>query len=337
MLDNFKTLLLRKSVDNKDLEVLIKFMKEEVLADIVYESLEKMARIKSKGDAANFPLRDFATEMDPEHEPNMLHDALSHHASQYKAALKAGEQGVANHHADKIYKLMDMADKAQKHTNGKLSVEAVSPHAWERNSKPDQYNEKHQAAYKAAKDSGKVESGAKLSTDEKKGMLLDAGKRKLGQFVTDTKGWSHRPSDFSFLQQAPHEAYAKEINKHGNNQAYPIEKIKVNGKHLDIQDIPEQALSTEDHPFDKHPIMEHFDEPAKNRTEAKDLQYVKDRDAFHTSPHMDKYFSSQESKEAADPEAFKNMGQKPSAPVHAPVEPLNAKAVLDRKKEKLGG
>ena len=124
-LSSFRELLLRKST-SEDLGTLVKFMKDEVLADMVIESLEKMARIASKGSTANFPMRDFATEMDPELEPAMIHDALSHHASRYKQALKEGRNDLANQHAGQLLKIMNLADKVQKHTDGKLHVEAPS-------------------------------------------------------------------------------------------------------------------------------------------------------------------------------------------------------------------
>lgn len=327
-LSGFREILLKKSTSD-DLGTLIKFMKDDVLADMVLESLEKMARAASKGSTANFALRDFATEMDPELEPAMIHDNLSHHASRYKQALKEGRKDLANQHAAAIYKTMNMADKVQKHTDGKLHVEAPSPHAWERHSKSNQYTTEHLDAYKAAKEAGKQE----LNSDEKKGEMIASRKRDPGDFVTDTKGWNARPSDYSFLQQAPHPSYAREIKATGHDMAYPLEKIRVNGKHLDIdENLPESSTHGESHPFDKHPIMDHFDTPASKRSQEDDASYLKQKEDFYSSANspIHAYFDKHEKMEAADPEKYKNRGTSPSAPVHDAVQPLDVADALKK-------
>jgi hypothetical protein len=227
----------------------------------------------------------------------MIHDALSHHASQYKAALKAGRKDLANSHAKQIFRTVDLADQAQGSSDGKLHIEAVSPHPWERNAKAKTF----------------VESDGPVQR----------GNKKVGQFVNDTKGWRYRGSDYSFLQQAPHEAYSNEVRKHGNLGAYPMEQIRVNGKHLDIKDVdPADLKGHESHPFDHHPIMEHFETPAGSRTPEMDKQYTSDHDSYQGSPHMDKYFDKHDAMKEADPEGYASRGSKPSAPVHGEVSPL---------------
>lgn len=299
-LDGFRELLAKRAQD-VSLQNLVKFMKDEILADLVVESLEKMARSSHKGDSANFAIRDFGTEMDPAKEPNMIHDALSHHVSHYKSALDSGNKTVANQHAKQVFRLVDMADQAQKHSHGKLQVEAVSPHAWERNGKTNKYTA----------DDDKVKEGA----------------YKPGEFKTKTKGWRHRGSDYSFLQQAPHESYSQEIRRHGHDNAYPMEQIKVNGKHVDVEKVDPKD-KYESHPFDSHPVMKHFEEPAGGRTPERDKQYTDERDKYESSPELDKYFESQESREKTNPEAYQKRGSEPSEPVHKQVTPLN----LDREK-----
>ena len=289
-LDSFRELLIKKSSDSS-LENLITFVREDVLADLVIESLEKMARAKHKGDSAGLPVKDFGVEMDPETEPNMIHDALSHHASHYKTALKAGNQDLANQHAKQIFRTMDMADQAQKHSDGKLQVEAVSPHPWERQGKLN------------------------LTTPDHKS--VQSGNRKAGEFASNTKGWNYGKTgnDFSFLQQAPHESYSNEVRKHGHNKAYPLEQIKVNGKYLDVKDIPqEDAKGYKEHPFDKHPIMSHYDKPAGSRTPEEDQKWRDEHEAYGSSPHMDKYFENLDTKEG--------RGSSPSAPVHDDIPGL---------------
>ena len=294
-LDSFREFLVKKSQD-VSLQNLVKFMKDDLLAELVVESLEKMARASHKGDSANFAIRDFSTDMDPSHEPNMIHDALSHHVSNYKAALDSGNKGVANQHAKQVFRIMDMADQAQKHSHGKLQVEAVSPHAWERNGKTNQYGPE----------------------DDK----VKDGSYKPGEFKTKTKGWRYRGNDYGFLQQAPHESYSPEIRRHGHNNAYPMEHMKVNGKYVDVEKV-DAPTSYQPHPFDSHPVMQHFEEPAGSRTPERDKEYVAQRRNFAESPALDKYFSSQEARERANPDAAKNRGNTRAMPVHKQVDSLD--------------
>lgn len=323
-LDNFRELLIKKSQDTS-LQNLVRFMKEDFLADLVIESLEKMARSNHKGDAANFSVRDFGTEADPSHEPNMIHDALSHHASNYKAALNTGNQQLANQHAKQFFRIMDMADQAQKHSHGKLSVEAVSPHAWERNAKNETFGDKIDRL-NATKQNG----GALSEKDEEwlKDNPVTRGAKKTSQYINDTKAWRYRGNDFSFLQQAPHESYAQEIRRHGHNNAYPMEEVKVNGKYLDIEDVPSKG-SYEAHPFDSHPVMSHFEEAAGKRTPQRDNEYIQARDKFQSSPELDQYFASQEARQNANPDAYSRRGLTKSPPVHKQVDPLDAQAQND--------
>ena len=299
--DSFRELLVKKS-GNSDLEQLVKFVKDDLLANMVVESLEKMARSKHKGDSANNAMRHFGLEMDSETEPHMIHDALSHHASRYKAAVKAGRSDLANQHAGQIFRMVDMSDQLQKHSQGKLHVEAVSPHAWERHGKTNQY-----------------------STDDAK---VQEGKYKAGEFKTKTKGWRYRGKNFDFLQSAPHDSYSNEVRRHGHNKAYPMEEIKVNGKHLHIEDVdPEELKGAKGHMFDNHPIMSHFEESPKHRTPERDEQYRKSHDEFHDSDHVNSFWDKHEKMESENPEAYASRGSKASDPVHADVPGLDYEAV----------
>jgi hypothetical protein len=297
MLDSFRELLVKKSDRDPNLQTLVKLVKEDALLDIVMESLEKMARAGHKGDSANLAIRDFGLEMDPELEPTMIHDAVSHHASRYKAALKhlkdnPDDQKVKdafNHHAGEIFKLVNMAEKTQKHTHGKLDISAPSPHAWERNIKPDQFNENSKPVL--------------------------AGKKKVGQFVTDTKGWNYKggykDNGFEFLTQPPHPAYTAEAQKQGWGEgAYPMEKIKVNDKHLNINDniSRDDLISHQPHEFDAHPIMDHYHISPSKRTPEQDSAYMEKHDEFHQNI-PDSWWDKHES-------MSEDHGKNMSAPVH---------------------
>lgn len=309
-LDNFKELLIKRTQEDSSLQLLIKYMRDDYLLEHVMESLEKMATSYSKKNP-NHAVMHFGTHMDKETEPNMIHDALSHHASQYKAALKEGKKDLANKHMGQIFKMMQMSNKLTRnglndHSGGKLNIEAVDPKPWERSG----YDKKNEQ----------------------------------GKFTTDTKGWSRSGSDYSkWLNSEPHEAYNKETDVHGHKGAYPLEEMKVNGKYIDI-DSNAKAEKYTPHEFDSHPIMSHFDTPPAEHSSDKHEQYLKAHEDFQDSPHINSYFDRQE---AMDPQAAAARGSVKASPVHefaalsAPVEPVvgkqDAAAKLQAIKDKFGG
>ena len=293
-IDSFRELLIKKAHD-KNLQTLIKHAKDDFLVMSLLESLEKMARWSTHRNA-NSAVQHFGAEVDPELHPKMIHDAVSHHASQYKAALNAKNDAVANKHARQLFKYMHFLHKLTddggvNHTDGALKVEAVDPKPWER------------SKYSTVND-------------------------KTGKFKTDTKGWSRDSTDYSFLKGAPHEAYKTEVSRHGHNEAYPLEQIKVNGKHLHIEDPQEFSGQYESHPFDNHPILQkpagsrtsHYAMPSRAHTEDHHHAYLEGVDEFHNSPHMDTFFDKHEKLESENPEAYAARGSKPSDKVHAPID-----------------
>lgn len=282
-LDNFKELLIKKADGNPNLQLLIKYMRDDYLVDHAVESLEKMAAIYSKKNP-NHAVMHFGTHMDPETEGDMFHDALSHHASHYKSALNEGNDKVADSHMKKIFQMMHMSDKLTRdglndHSNGKLKVEAVDPKPWERSGYSNQ--------------------------------------NEQGKFSTDTKGWARHGSDYSWLRGAPHGSYDKETDVHGHKEAYPLEQIKVNGKHIHVEDI-DNTGSHVDHPFDSHPIMSHYKASPKAHTSENHSNYLKQHDEFHDTPSkgVDAYFDHVESRDPAEHTA---RGTKMADPVHKPL------------------
>jgi hypothetical protein len=101
-----------------------------------------------------------------------------------------------------------------------------------------------------------------------------------------------------------------------------MEHIKINGKHVDVEDVP-APTTYQPHPFDNHPVMSHFEESAGKRTPERDKEYLTARDALASSPHLDKYFASQEAREKANPDAYKARGTNRAQPVHKQVDPLD--------------
>ena len=293
-IESFRELLLRKCADNPNLQILVKYARDEILAEKVLESLEKMARAGHKGDAANFAVRDFGVDMDPEMHPHMIRDALGHHVSRYKGALKSNNSSLANQHAKQAFRLMNLADTAQKHSHGKLNIDFVSTQPWERSKLTNTYDKSHPK--------------------------VQEGKYKEGDFTTKTKGLNYKGSDYSWLQQAPHESYKKEVKRHGHNGAYPFEQIKVNGKHIHVDDDVSSS-GYEPHEFDHHPIMNHFEDSVKHRTPERDQAYVEAKSKYYDEdPHVNNFFDRHEKMSAADPEGYKARGSKASNPVHNPVD-----------------
>lgn len=283
-LDSFKELLIKKADDNDSLKLLIKYMKDDFLVDHVIESLEKMAAIYSKKNP-NHALLHFGEHMDPGTEPEMIHDALSHHASHYKSALDSNNKVLADQHMRKIFEIQHMVDKLTRdglndHSKGKLKVEAVDPKPWERS----KYSE-----------------------------MNDAGK-----FKTDTKGWARHGSDYSFLREAPHESYKKEIKTHGHNKAYPLEEMSVNGKPIHIEDVDAGGKFVP-HPFDEHPIMSHYHRSPKDHTEEHQSKYIGQHEQYGNEG-INKYFDLADSR---DPKDHAARGSVKSKPIHADIAGLN--------------
>jgi hypothetical protein len=283
-LDGFKELLTKKAEDNENLKLLIKYMREDFLVDHIVESLEKMAAIYSKKNP-NHAVLHFGTHMDPGTEPEMVHDALSHHASHYKSALDSGNKSLADQHMRKIFEINHMADKLTRdglndHSGGKLKVESVDPKPWER------------AKYSVQKDNG--------------------------AFTTDTKGWGRHGSDYSFLRDAPHDSYKKEIKSHGHNKAYPLEEMSVNGKPIHIEDVDGKG-KYQPHPFDEHPIMQHYSRSPKEHTPELHEKYMNEHEGFNNDG-INKYFDMIE---ARDPKAQAARGSVKSKPVHAEIPGLD--------------
>lgn len=299
-LASLKELMLRKT-ENDALQTLIKMVSEEVLADHVIESLKKMAIRRGVGSHANIAIRDFGVEMDPELEPAMMREALGHHASRYKASLAAGDQNMANKHASKFFKMLDLIHHAQPHSHGKLQAEVVDIKPWERthSSRSDTFADRIARDPEYAKDNP-----------------VSRGKKKPHQFVNDTVGFSFQPkgNDWSFLQNDPHEAYQDETSKHGHVGSYPMEHTKINGKYIPIEDVKDIYDGRSSHPFDNHPILSHYGESVKTRNPERDAQYKNEHEAYMSSPHIEGHLNHQQA--LIDSGKHSSRGLEPGEQVH---------------------
>ena len=299
---SFKELLLRKTED-ESLKTLIKVVDTNFLADQIIESLQKMANNRNAGVHANLAIRHFGTEMDPERESAMIREALGHHASRYKAALDAGDKTMANDHAAQFFKILNLVHKAEPHSHGKLQSETVALQPWVRTH--PSYSETF---------------AAKMARDPEyaKDNPVTRGKKSPHQYVNDPKaGYGFKPArkDWSFLQNEPHFSYADEIAKHGHVGAYPMEHTKINGKYIPIEDVENLHDGKKNHPFDYHPILEHYSESINDRAPERDAQYVKEYEQYMSSPHLETHLAHQENLMSSG--AHESRGLKVGQPVHA--------------------
>src|ERR1035438_414100 len=143
-LKSFREILLKKAEGNPYLETLIEYAKDEIIAEEVLDALQKMAEPKAgMGSRANQPFTSYAAGMKPVHV-EQLRDALGHHISHYKSALKAHHEasdpkektrlrGVADQHLNKIIPMMHLAGKASKHSGGNIVLDYPSTIPWETN------------------------------------------------------------------------------------------------------------------------------------------------------------------------------------------------------------
>jgi hypothetical protein len=300
--NSFKEILLKKSSDNTNLKSFIFHMKDEYLVDYVYESLQKMAANTGGHKKPNTALQSFAKTIKPGHI-DMIHDALSHHATKYTSALKAqkdlsasGKQkeakqagDVANDHMSRFYKTVHMLDKVlhdgnKNHTpDSSLKMKVVDPKPWERNRFTNKGNKGEPNPY------------------------------KQDHYGTDTKGWA-REGDYSFLQNAPHHSYVDEVHGHGHTKAYPLEETKINDKHVHIDHDDQYSGAYTPHAFDSHPVFDIYKKPNEQTTGPAAVKFMMDSMNFDKSNLRD--FMDNHNPEAT-------RGASKSAPAHAEVAPLD--------------
>ena len=297
-LKSFRELLLKKAADNPTLQTIIDVMKDELIAEKVIESLEKMARPQaSMGRAANAAVTAFGNQMKNK-DVEMMRDALSHHVSHYQAALKNGQRDIADKHLNKIVPLMHLAGKAAAHSNGQLGLDYVPLEPWETN-----YTTPERIAQGAERGvAGKLKEGTK-------------GLRRRLNSTPREKNPRSVP-DYRYLEMKPHEEHS-DTGRSPHKGGYPFEEIqlgnpaKIDAKeaHLHIQDVGKQDAYVP-HPFDEHPIHEIADEPQGSLGQ-KDLeQFANKMNDWHSSEHNAKWMQGVKQLHANDPEGFKARGKK---------------------------
>lgn len=322
-LKSFRELLLKKAADNPTLQTIIDVMKDELIADKVIESLEKMARPQaSMGRSANAAVTAFGNQMKNK-DVEMMRDALSHHVSHYKSALKHGQREIADKHLEKIIPLMHLAAKAGAHSNGQLGFDYVPLEPWETNYTTPE----------------RIKEGAERGVP---------GKLKEG-----TKGLRRRPNpgarednpravrDYRYLEMKPHEEHA-DVKRSPHKGGYPFEEIqignpaKIDAKeaYLHIND-PGKQDEYVGHPFDEHPIHGIADVP-QNSLQPKDMEDIAQKmQDWHNSEHNAKWMQGVKQLHASNPEGYKSRGKVKPGHFHEGLTLLKQPHALPEELERL--
>lgn len=296
-LKSFRELLLKKAADNPTLQTLIDVMKEEMIASKVIESLEKMAKPQaSMGRSANAAVTAFGNQMKNK-DVEMMRDALSHHVSHYKSALKNGQRDIADQHLNKIIPLMHLAGKAGAHSNGQLGLDYVPLEPWETNYTTPE----------------RIQEGAERGVPGK----LKEGTKGLRRRLNSTSREKNPRSvpDYRYLEMKPHEEHS-DTKRSPHKGGYPWEEVqignpaKIDAKeaYLHLQDVGKQDAFVP-HPFDEHPIHEVADIP-QNSLKQEDMDSIAQKmQDWHNSEHNAKWMQGVKQLHASNPEAFKSRGK----------------------------
>ena len=290
-LNSFRELLLKKAEDNPTLKTLITYMKDDLIAEKVLESLEKMARPHaSMGRFANAATTSWANQMKNK-DVEMLRDALAHHVSHYKSALKNGKRAVADQHLNKIIPMMHLAAKASAHSGGQLGFDYVPTEPWESN----------YTTLERRPETNKLKEGTK-----------GLGRRPK---QTDRSLNERGVPDYRYLEMEPHPGHPDKKNM-PHSGGYPFEEIQI-GNPAKI-DANEAYLHTKDvdpqdhyvgHPFDTHPIHGVADVRQDSLTPEKMQQFADAMNHWHSGEHSNNWMKNIKEEHAKDPEAFKTKGK----------------------------
>lgn len=306
-LKSFREILLKKTEDNPYLQTLIKYAKEDFLAEEVIEALLKMAEPSAAmGRGANSAITSYAGNMDNS-DISQLHDALGHHVSHYKGALKgmhaasdptakAKLRNVADQHLNKIIPMMHLAGRAGKHSGGKMTLDYPTTTPWETN-----YTTAHRHEHNS-----KLKEGTK-----------DLG-RRAAPGANRSKNVRAVP-DYRYLEMTPHAEHGG-TERMPHKGGYPFEEIQLGSPakkdagqaYLPIEDIQGNAEFTP-HPFDKHPIHALADMSEHHIRPEQKEKFIQDLSNWKSGEHHKQWLQSHKEKYAKDPEGYKARGTKKPA------------------------
>jgi hypothetical protein len=303
-----KELLLLKS-NSDEMTRAIQSIPDYVLAAAFLEALEKAE--KSKKSSYNSPIVTFGTMMhgDP-NTMDMVRDGIGHHVAEYKAALRGGDNRLANTHMRQAMRLINLAQKASAAVSGSkfhFPVKVPDITHWER-------NRKIADPTRSDRSSRRRFSSGNLSPSELKSMygMTGEGPDSREDYSPELLG---PKMDYGFLRAAP------VGTKHGyGNVAYPLQDIMIGGKHIPIEHDRVSSGSYKAHPIDYHPITAIFELPStshdKERGPKITEHFVNKLRNFR--PHYTNFLKMK----MASQEKYGPEGP-PRAPVHEEVTPYN--------------
>lgn len=306
-LDSFKTILLRKAEGNKDLQTLVEYMGEEVLINSVVDALEKMAKpTHLTGTNANGPVTSFGANLDRT-DVSQLRDALGHHLSHYKAALKehhAAPEGpqkehmrqVADKHLEHVLPLMHLAARASAHSKGKLGIDYPPLAPWETNYTTLERN-----------DNGRFKRDAKLLRARPAKSAREGGRGI---------------KDYRYFEMPPHPGH-DDVGKMPHTGGYPWEDVQVGAPqdidskkaYLPIEDVADKK-DYSPHSFDQHPIRGVQDVQADHLTPEAMQGFAGALSNWRSGEHHKKWLEDQKAKYTADKEGFTKRGHTKPAPFY---------------------
>lgn len=290
-LKGFRELLLKKAANDPTLQMLIDVMRDDIIAQKVIESLEKMARPQaSMGRGANAGVTAYGNQLKNK-DVEQMRDSLAHHINHHKSAAKHGNRTAADKHLEQIVKQMHLAGRAAQHSNGQLGLDYTPMEPWETN----------YTSTERRPETGKLKEGTK-------GL-----RRRLNSASRDKNPRS--VPDYRYLEMAPHEEHA-DTKKAGHKGGYPFEEIqlgnpaKIDAKeaYLHLNDIGPQDGYVP-HPFDEHPIHGVAEQKQDSMTPEQMQEFADAMQNWQGSEHNAKWMQGIKELHAKDPEAFKARGK----------------------------
>lgn len=273
---SLREILLRKSMDDRVKELLIK-INDDQLKNIVEEVLEKMAAKM----ALNASFRDFYDHLSPR-DIMALRADLGHHAAHYKHFLDKGDTENANKHAEQFLKLGHIAyrlnDYSKRLGDGKFDFDAPDIKAWQK-------SRGHDIFLGTSKDGG--------TRDDIPGWRAHFPNKRRGPDRNNHHLWLNEP---------PHNVWHPSLlanpgkDAQGNNvyhdSAYPMEHLKINGKYINVSPVTDEPTGYTKHVFDNHPgVAWAFNEPESSHTGPQAAKY-QDQLANFNDTHRDALVNS---------------------------------------------
>lgn len=291
-LNSFREILIKKSFDNESLQDFIQDISTEELFEYVYEVLDKAKKQPSGAlidYAHNFNIND----------ADHVHGQLSHHISKYSAAMKKmnslpqdspaakNAKDIADQHMGHFFKTMHLLhkitdDNGTNHTDPTHNETIATPGA-----------ESHKMTVTDADGKNKSISPDDWTRTTWPNLKPGAKDPYLNSnYNTAVRDWNVSKKDFHFMSEPPHHSRANYVSNHGENQAYPFERLKIDGSHLDINPNEEFTGKFEPHYYDKHPVFKVMTNPKEKLSDADNETYKKMMSQFHDSMSDPKTFEN---------------------------------------------